>query len=87
MFHNTILSKIKGTSGKIDHKQLKESMQSIPLYYNSISLEHIKIVLGHSTGISDHYLQRVPEQVMNVCSAVEDYYFFSGKKLKQQQEN
>ena len=38
-------------------------------------LIHAKLLAGHETGISDHYVRRKPTMVQDACRAIERHYF------------
>lgn len=38
-------------------------------------LETVKLLAGHATGISDHYVARKPTMVAEACAAIERHYF------------
>lgn len=40
-----------------------------------VQFEHARILAGHRTGMSDHYLKRNPKIVAEACAAVERAYF------------
>lgn len=44
-------------------------------YTNAIALDTCKLLAGHSTGISDHYVKRNPQMVAEACAAIEKAYF------------
>jgi hypothetical protein len=40
-----------------------------------VELDVCRLLAGHATGISDHYVKRRPQMVDAACSAIEKAYF------------
>ncbi len=45
---------------------------------DGVEEKHAKLLAGHHSGMSDHYVKRSPRVVAKACEAIETYYFEEG---------
>ena len=54
---------------------IRDGAYTAAVQKKGVQFEHARILAGHRTGMSDHYIKRDPEMVADACRAIEERYF------------
>lgn len=71
-----LLRKAAGVSTDVKMADLRDGAQTAAAEAG-VPLDQIRVLAGHRTGISDHYVRRRPTLVADACRAIEEAYFGS----------
>lgn len=66
--------KAAAVSAKVKGESLRDGAQTAAIE-GGAAHETVKLLAGHSTGISDFYVRRKPSMVADACREIERYYF------------
>jgi len=64
-----------GLPKTVQFAHIRDGPSSAAFNADGVEEKHAKVLAGHRSGMSDHYVKRNPRVVATACAAIEDHYF------------
>ncbi len=69
------LRKKAGVDKDVKISDIRDGAYTAAVQGEGVEFEMARILAGHRTGVSDHYIKRNPKMVAAACRAIEEHYF------------
>jgi len=76
------LRKLAGLGTDVKISDIRDGAYTAAVQSEGVEFEKARILAGHRTGMSDHYIKRNPKMVATACNAIESHYFPKPKTKK-----